>query len=30
MHRLLELREAALIDSSRAAMLAKVTNLQAQ
>jgi hypothetical protein len=30
MHRLLELREASLIDSSRAAMLAKVTNLQAQ
>ncbi len=30
MHRLLEMREAALIDAARASMLAKVTNLQAQ
>jgi hypothetical protein len=30
MHRLLEMREAAIIDAARASMLAKVTNLQAQ
>jgi hypothetical protein len=30
MHRMLEAKEAALIDSARAAMLAKVTNLQSQ
>jgi hypothetical protein len=30
MHRMLEAKEAAVIDAARAAMLAKVTNLQTQ